>query len=152
MEYIILKNEILTDPLKLGYAAYVANGNHSAIADLGNNTSRILTRDISVDSLLMYIAQTGIISRLEKAKTHPNEAISAPALAVFEMIRSPFATPLNVNDPRVQGMVAALVAGGTITAAEKDGFIALSQVLGSRFEELLGQNISHHDVAMALNT
>jgi hypothetical protein len=152
MDYVALKNEILIDPLELGFAPYVAEGNHSAIADLGNGTLRTVTKTISVDALLMYIAQTGIITRLEKAKTHPSEAISSPALAVFEMMRSPFATPLNVNDPRVQGMVAALVAGGTITETEKNGFIALSQVAGSRFEEVIGQNASHYDVAIALNT
>jgi hypothetical protein len=149
-----LTNELNTDPLVLGYAPWITQGNTGELANLLNAQIKTVTKPIPVNEVLKFTANTGILLRLDSAKgnTGKSDKARASALAVFEFIRSPHTKPLDVGDTSISGIITELVTQGVITVAEKDAFIALSQQPGSRAEELfgIGTSVSYIDVAQAL--
>lgn len=140
IDYTQLATEIQTDPLGLGYAAHVAGGNDSAIADLLNlfRVGIFVDRNfITGNEFLDAVVQADYNALAANSDARP----WVKTLATMGQI--------DVKSANVRAIVAAIFPAGSETRAN---LIALQTRQGSRAEQLfgIGVSVSFLDVARAL--
>ena len=132
INYINLLNEIINDPLILGY-----NGkSDSEIADIMNSltTGRTLSRD--------FIETWEIIEATVPAEW---SALTTGEKQRYQTIIS--AGRLNIKGNNIRSQLSAMFGVGTAT---RTNLQALQTIAGSRAEELFGAALTHLDIAKAL--
>jgi hypothetical protein len=137
MDYTALKNEIVNDPLSLGYSTPYSAGRDNAVADLLNQVRATILLDREVIPAYEVIEATV-----------PAEwaALSAAEKQRYETITG--AGEVDVKGTNTRAAFAAMFSAGTAT---RSNLSALQQRQGSRAEQLFGTGvaISAQDVAIA---
>lgn len=136
INYAVLKTELQTDPQGFGYAAPLAAGNHTALADLLNQVRGTIALDRE----------------------------TVPAYEVFDaIVPSEWAALSTQEKQRIQLILSlgtVLVKGGNTRSAflavfgpgstTRGNLAALQSRQGSRAEQLFSQPVTPADIAQAL--
>jgi hypothetical protein len=136
MDLTALKTELTTDPAGLGYAALVASGHTAGLADLLNAPNAAIRVNRGV--IEAYRIVNAIV---------PGDwaALTAAQKQSLQLIIS--AGQVDVSDVNVRQAFVDAFGAGTATRA---ALVGLATRDGSRAEQVLGQPVSHLDVARAL--
>ena len=133
MDYAILKTELTTDPLGRGYAAK----DNQQVADSLNTVNRTLQEPVPIKQVLRWSVQTDAIYKLKQASASgPRDQRRITEVALV-LINHPHITELDVEDPEIAAMLAALVAMALFKQGEVDALKARGQRTVSRAEELV---------------
>lgn len=134
--YADLRTELQTDPQTLGYAAPLAAGNHSALADLLNQIRPTIA--IQRDTAPAWEVFECIV-HTEWA------ALSAQEKQRIQTILS--MGTVSIKGPNTRSAFLASFGAGTAT---RTALAAMQNRQGSRAEQLFGQSVTVADVAQAL--
>lgn len=138
MNIAALTSEIANDPLTIGYSSMT----DQQVADSLNGLTRTRQTPISSAELLAWSgagADASTKCRYERiqeaAATHGTNAVRGAAVAALGMIERD-GTSLDLSRSDRMAMLNAIVAGGVLTAGEKDELLALGAQSISRADEL----------------
>ena len=134
MDYVALKSELVNDPVALGYAPYLADGNNTDIARLMN-------------AIGSYQIARKIIPSYEVINaTTPSEwaALTSAEKQRYQTITG--AAQIDVSNANVVSAFAAMFAAGTST---RTALVALTTRPGSRAEFLGFGPVTILDIANA---
>lgn len=151
MNYQLLKQEIVDDPLSQGYSAFLPDST-GWVANMLNERKfqAVKTRMVTTRGIM---ASYGIGPTQGALFLDKLEALSAniPALK-WAMKFLQQETGLDVGEPATQTMLTSLIGVGGITQAEVDGVKAMAIQPASRAEVLFGSDIvvTEHDVIKAM--
>ncbi len=144
-----LRDEILTGPLAAELAQFAAKGADNQIAAALNKPRYEVAADVSRIDLLMWAAKYDVIGPLRDAaaeKGSPVRSIADAALMIFTVADL---TSVDMGDPGIMELFAALTQAGIIKAEAVDAIAGRKRII-SRAEQALGANVSDVDVARAL--
>lgn len=151
MNYQLLKQEIVDDPLFQGYSAFLPDST-GWVANMLNERKfqAFKTRMVTARGIM---ASYGIGPTQGALFLDKLESLSAniPALK-WAMKFLQQETGLDVGEPATQIMLTSLIGVGGITQAEVDGVKAMAIQPASRAEVLFGSDIvvTEHDVIKAM--
>lgn len=151
MNYQLLKQEIVDDPLSQGYSAFLPDST-GWVANMLNERKfqAVKTRMVTARGIM---ASYGIGPTQGALFLDKLESLSAniPALK-WAMKFLQQETGLDVGEPATQTMLTSLIGVGGITQAEVDGVKAMAIQPASRAEVLFGSDIvvTEHDVIKAM--
>lgn len=149
MNLIALKNEIESGPLSASLAVYLTAGNDGAIADLLNAPYTTITGSISRALFAIWCAQTGMRSAIRDHALNVNSPLRSIAITLEDFLGGA-ADSLDFAMSENQTMLAAWVTAGGCTQEQADSLIALCQQSVSRAQQVVGQSVTHEDVAKTL--
>lgn len=147
-----LKTEIQSDPLALGYAAFIASGNDMVLAALLNAITGPGAATISRTAVTRGALLRGIIPALDQLASGVDSVGVAIPPATSAKWRNRF-DALRASDSEVAldaplgGMLQQLVTDKLTSQPYID---AITKRTGSRAEVLFGAAVTHIDVANAL--
>jgi hypothetical protein len=137
-DYAVLKAELLTDPLALGYAAMT----DQQCADSLNAPTRVRVEPlVPLAALAIWAAKSGVRAKIDRAAGDGTSPVQSVCLALLDMLAGLSGPPLDLGNPDNLAMVNGLVAAGVMTAGDKAGLLALQDVPTSRALELAGWGI-----------
>jgi len=151
MNYQLLKQEIVDDPLFQGYSAFLPDST-GWVANMLNERKfqAAKTRMVTARGIM---ASYGIGPTQGALFLDKLESLSAniPALK-WAMKFLQQETGLDVGEPATQIMLTSLIGVGGITQAEVDGVKAMAMQPASRAEVLFGSDVivTEHDVIKAM--
>lgn len=151
MNYQLLKQEIVDDPLSQGYSAFLPDST-GWVANMLNERKfqAVKTRMVTARGIM---ASYGIGPTQGALFLDKLESLSAniPALK-WAMKFLQQETGLDVGEPATQIMLTSLIGVGGITQAEVDGVKAMALQPASRAEVLFGSDVivTEHDVIKAM--
>lgn len=151
MNYQLLKQEIVDDPLFQGYSAFLPDST-GWVANMLNERKfqAFKTRMVTARGIM---ASYGIGPTQGALFLDKLESLSAniPALK-WAMKFLQQETGLDVGEPATQIMLTSLIGVGGITQAEVDGVKAMAIQPASRAEVLFGSDVivTEHDVIKAM--
>jgi hypothetical protein len=151
MNYQLLKQEIVDDPLSQGYSAFLPDST-GWVANILNERKfqAFKTRMVTARGIM---ASYGIGPTQGALFLDKLESLSAniPALK-WAMKFLQQETGLDVGEPATQIMLTSLIGVGGITQAEVDGVKAMAIQPASRAEVLFGSDVivTEHDVIKAM--
>ena len=151
MNYQLLKQEIVDDPLSQGYSAFLPDST-GWVANMLNERKfqAVKTRMVTARGIM---ASYGIGPTQGALFLDKLESLSAniPALK-WAMKFLQQETGLDVGEPATQIMLTSLIGVGGITQAEVDGVKAMATQPASRAEVLFGSDVivTEHDVIKAM--
>ena len=151
MNYQLLKQEIVDDPLSQGYSAFLPDST-GWVANMLNERKfqAAKTRMVTARGIM---ASYGIGPTQGALFLDKLESLSAniPALK-WAMKFLQQETGLDVGEPATQIMLTSLIGVGGITQAEIDGVKAMAIQPASRAEVLFGSDVivTEHDVIKAM--
>lgn len=151
MNYQLLKQEIVDDPLSQGYSAFLPDST-GWVANMLNERKfqAAKTRMVTARGIM---ASYGIGPTQGALFLDKLESLSAniPALK-WAMKFLQQETGIDVGEPATQIMLTSLIGVGGITQAEVDGVKAMAIQPASRAEVLFGSDIivTEHDVIKAM--
>lgn len=151
MNYQLLKQEIVDDPLSQGYSAFLPDST-GWVANMLNERKfqAAKTRMVTARGIM---ASYGIGPTQGALFLDKLESLSAniPALK-WAMKFLQQETGIDVGEPATQIMLTSLIGVGGITQAEIDGVKAMAIQPASRAEVLFGSDIivTEHDVIKAM--
>jgi hypothetical protein len=139
-----LKDELLDDPLSLGYAPYVAsysNGDAQySLNDLLNAKNYTQNVPIPIAQVVLWGAGNGALASLRSAATTPS-AVQSVAIAADVLLSGSLAPTLDLTNPAIGTMLDALVQAAVLTADQKTSLLSLRVVPASRAEVLFGTDV-----------
>lgn len=140
IDYVALKNEFLTDPTGLGYAAPRAAGNHTELARLINQVQGTIS---------VYRGMIGSWELLACVNPTEYSALTADNKQLLQIVLA--CVTVDTTDSGLRAIVASVFGPATATRA---AMIARASRSGSRAEQLFGTNtvITTSDVAIALKS
>jgi hypothetical protein len=144
IDYYILKQELLTDPASLGYAARLEVGDHSSCAAILNEVrSTISVPRASIDTA-QVIDGIGI-------NDLPDTATALQIAWLNGLLNLPSIKLLKSNGTDSRSLTNLL---GLLTGNSADRVRTMAIKTGSRMEELFGDGTvaSHTDIAQALRS
>ena len=151
MNYQLLKQEIVDDPLSQGYSAFLPDST-GWVANMLNERKfqAFKTRMVTARGIM---ASYGIGPTQGALFLDKLESLSAnvPALK-WAMKFLQQETGIDVGEPATQIMLTSLIGVGGITQAEVDGVKAMAIQPASRAEVLFGSDVivTEHDVIKAM--
>ena len=130
-----LRTELLTDPIQMGYSAFIATGNDNGLVDLLNsvaaNASHGATSTVSVAQISVALLQ--------------NEVVASEYLVLSQAQRDLWNILLNattgvvyVSNTNIRSQFLAIWSAGTTTRAN---LAALQTRQAARSEILFGENV-----------
>jgi len=129
----ILRTELLTDPLAIGYAGM----SHDEAVESLNTKNRTVVRSINKAGLLRWNAMTGAVAKLQTAsQTAENVQVRAIASSALLLVGSNVDTL--VLDSELMTLVSALVTAGVFTQNDINSLTLRASELVSRCDELCG--------------
>lgn len=134
IDYTILKNEIDTDPMGLGYAGNTDPEVAALMNEIGGSGEKI-DRDFVDGQEMMSVVVIPEYAALSDVQRMGWSAIISAGAGMVD-----------VNNAGTIAQVTAIWGAGTTT---RDNLIALRQRDASRAEVLFGQGVSHLDVGKA---
>lgn len=145
----ILREEILNDPMNLGFNQYVSIRNDVEVVNLMNQTNIdsnfLIDRGrISKDDFIELTSQ--IVLGLMIADKNGNEEAKF-WLAVFDRLVANSET-INCQDSALESVLNELLVANFVTAEQIQN---IKTKHGSRAEKLFGQKVSLDDVSNSLN-
>lgn len=148
----ILRDEITTDPLGLGYQAM----GDSEVADALNMLNRPGRKPVPATEVRLYVLLNGIFPGLQNlAATGTDPVQKGTAITILQTIAPNSFDTIRMNMPNVNSavsqMLQTMVNAGVMTAQQRTDMLALGDTTISRAQEL-GLPVVHHlDVAEARN-
>lgn len=130
-----LADEIVIDPLQLGYVALI-NEQPGRVCDLLNAPTRTRTGVVPVSVFAIWCGQTGMRGAIEDAAADKTSPLRSIALTLLDLLRGGVSEGLDLSNTGNQAMLAAWQAAGAINQAQRDSLIALAQTPCSRAAEL----------------
>jgi hypothetical protein len=146
MDYQALRDEILEDPERLGYA----NKSDYEIHLLLNAHSFTKRKPISLNRVLIWAARNSIITKLEAGATNQNNTVVNICKAALILLQSGALAELDVTHNDNLQMIDALVTANVFQANDRMALLALGDQPASRADVLGFASASHEDVAKAL--
>lgn len=144
-----LKQELLNDPLNLGYSQFVSVrndlGSHGLINSVGDGAEFIVSRGRVSKDHFIEITTSMVINLMVALKNGNQEAQFW--LDVFDRLVANSDT-INVDDPALSTILSQMVSENLLTSEEMS-FIKNRQ--GSRAEKLFGAPVSVDQVSNSLN-
>jgi hypothetical protein len=140
VNYTALKQELVTDPLGLGYGALIAKGDHMGTAALLNAPDRPARRPIPAKAIKRYLMLKGRWAAVKGAAADGAlpQVLRAAAGTVLDALEA--FEDFDAGDPEVEAamaaMIDALVAAGALAPEDKAAIMALGDARRSRAEEL----------------
>lgn len=150
MDYTALRQELTTDPAKLGYGPLLAAGSANRVADLLNAPTQAAYGKVEVTPLLEWIAAHGVMARLRAAAAGGNEQVASIAEVALMLVSNPNIPALDLSRPRVQAMLGALATANVIPADANAELLAMAAVSVSRATVLGWGYVSADDVSRAM--
>jgi len=145
-----LRAEITAGPLAVELAPFVAAGNDGAIAAILNDKRFTRVQRVTLKDIVRYLLDNGVwLSIVDKAADVAASPAKSSARMFMEVQKMGFIESLDMSKPSSQGMLSALVAAGTMTAAHQTALTNMGVVPASR-AEVLGKTITITDVARAI--
>lgn len=127
-------------------AQHIASGNDGAIAEWLNTPSVTVTRNIPINAFVGELFNTGAFAAILQAAALGNQT-AGMAVTLIEKAKALGIEGINVALPINQGMLATLVSDGTVTQAQVDSAVALSNVVVSPAESAGLGYVSLLDIA-----
>ena len=150
MDYTALRQELTTDPAKLGYGPLLAAGSANRVADLLNAPTQAGLGSVPITPLLEWIAAHGIMARLRAAAASSDAAVASIAEVALMLVSNPNIPALDLSRPRVQAMLGALAQAGVIPADAQAELMGMATTYVSRAEVLGLGAVSADDVSKAM--
>lgn len=145
-----LKAEIQTGPLAAELAPFAAAGNDGQVAAILNDKRFTKTQRVTLKDIVRYLLDNGVwLTIIDKAADTAASQAKSAARVFVEVQKMGFVESLDMNKASSQGMLSALVAAGTMTAAHQTALTNMGVVPASR-AEVLGASITVTDVARAV--
>lgn len=145
-----LKTEITTGPLAAELAQFVAAGNDGQVAAILNDKRFTKTQRVPLRDIVRYLLDNGVwLTIVDKAADVAASQAKSAARVFLEVQKMGFVESLDMGKPSSQGMLSALVAAGTMTAAHQTALTNMGVVPASR-AEVLGATIDIPQIATAL--
>lgn len=145
----LLKQELINDPLGLGYSQFVSSRNdigaHSLISAIGEGAEFIVSRGRVTKDHFIELTTEMIINLMVALKNGNTEAQFW--LDVFDRLVANSDT-INVDDAALNSVLTQMLSENLLTQQEID-YIKTRQ--GSRAEKLFNVNITIDDVSNSLN-
>lgn len=140
-----LRDELLSDPMGIGYAAWLPDS-PGTVADLINAMTQRLVKAISIETAQIWAA-TGPYANIVDASNNPQHPCRASCLVV----RQTFAAGLTIHleHADVQTLLSAWVASGICTQAQHDDLMGRAMQPASRAEVLGLGRVSIYDIIEA---
>lgn len=132
-----LKAEILADPAGRGYAPYVADGNHAAVA-------RLLNQPLAASLVRASVPTADLLAAVDWGEY---AAATAAQKEAFARLTS---QPTVIPRAPVRNLVNTMFGAGSATRPRLDALVNLAT--SSRAEQLGGEGtvVRHEDVSAAL--
>lgn len=144
-----LKQELLNDPLSLGYSQFVSVrndlGSHALINAVGDGSDFVVTRGRISKDHFIEITTSVVINLMVAFKNGNQEAQFW--LDVFDRLVANSDT-INVDDPALNSILNQMISENLLTSQEMS-YITTRQ--GSRAEKLFGTPVSVDQVSNSLN-
>lgn len=154
MDFAALRNELLSDPAGLGYAAKLPGGETGAIAELLNAKTFTAPRSRWISELgVMELYPDGAEAAdamLEKLETFADTR-QRFAGVVRRVLRFMRGDGFDIGSPTSQSILFILAQAGVITADEAGKLKSLADKPTSRAEILGFGSVTEQDVIGALN-
>lgn len=144
---ILLRQELLNDPLQIGYAGLSVDDKAEAL----NRKNRTVQIRISREQLLRWSAATSALKKLRLEVANGTNGKQAAAEAALMMLSSGIEY-LNL-DAEIRSLIDLLVAGNVLTASDRTALYQRASETVSRCEELFGldKTCDNQDVYISLN-
>jgi hypothetical protein len=141
-----LHDEIINDPLSLGYAEHLGSDADGSIADLMNAVTRTGYQNVPQKTVNSYLAAVGKMGPILQATT------ATGATARWFLSHEDYKEDgYDFRDPAALAVFAPMITEGLISQGDVD---FLRDTYGvrpiSRAEELFGEPVHHLDIANAL--
>lgn len=150
MDYTALRNELSTDPAKLGYAPLLASGSANQVATLLNASTQQGLGSVPITPLLEWIAAHGIMARLRTAASGSDAQVASIAEVALMLVSNPNIPALDLSRARVQAMLSALTQAGVIPADAQAELLGMAMTYVSRAQVLGLGYVSADDVSKAM--
>jgi hypothetical protein len=150
MDDSALRDEILKDPEKIGYAPAVATGSANQVADLLNAPRYDGLGKVEITPVLIWLAKYGVMARLRAAVNGADPSIASIAEVALLLVQNPNIPALDVGLSDVQMMLGALVQADVIPEDAAAELSALAAVRQSRAEVLGLGVVTADDVSRTL--
>lgn len=130
-----LKTEITSGPLATELAPLVAAGNDGKVAAILNDKRYTRTERVPLRDIVRYLLDNGVwLTIVDKAAEQAVSPAKSSARMFIEVQKMGFVESLDMSRPSSQGMLSALVAAGTMTAAHQAAITNRGFVPASRAE------------------
>lgn len=130
-----LKTEITSGPLATELAPLVAAGNDGKVAAILNDKRYTRTERVPLRDIVRYLLDNGVwLTIVDKAAEQAVSPAKSSARMFIEVQKMGFVESLDMSRPSSQGMLSALVAAGTMTAAHQAAITNMGFVPASRAE------------------
>ena len=150
MDYIVLRAELTTDPVRLGYGPLLAAGSANRVAALLNASTQQGLGSVPITPLLEWIAAHGIMARLRAAAAGEDAQVASIAEVALMLVSNPNIPALDLSRVRVQQMLGALTAAGVIPADAQAELMGMATTYVSRADVLGLGAVSADDVSRAM--
>jgi len=144
IDLAVLKTELVTDPLGLGYAPKVSKGSCGELADILNKVRNTITVPLAVISAIDLLEAIRVQDFIAGSNQTPLQAAWFQGLLRAESIRI---LKDNGNDSQILKNIMTLLVNAS---ASETNVRALASRKGSRAEQLFSMNITPADVSQAL--
>lgn len=147
MNYGLLKNEIDSDPLSIGYKEL--NGSWKSdevIYDLINKKNIDKYGSVSISNLLIWAGKYNVFTSL---KNHRNDPDPIGNICEIGLVLLTATSELHLNDTNVQTLIGVLVSTNILTQTSVDELYVLSVKKVSRADILGLGNVSIEDIGKA---
>jgi hypothetical protein len=149
IDLTLLKQELLNDPLNLGYAPYVSVrndiGSHSVLTEVKSGSDFVVSRGRITKDFFIEITTQMVFNLMMQVKNGNNGAQFW--LDVFDRLIANSDT-INCDDAALSSILNQMLVENLINTSGID-YIKTKQ--GSRSEVLFGVNVSIDDVSNSLN-
>ena len=143
----LLKQEIISDPLNLGYAPFLSIRNDLEVLNLINSVQPNLLVDrgrITKDEFIEITSQMVFGLMLQNKNGNTDAQFW---LDVFDRLVANSDT-INCQDPALDAILSEMLSANFITSQD---ILIIKSKSGSRAQNLFGQNVSLNEVSDSLN-
>lgn len=150
MDYEVLRAELSTDPVKLGYEPLLRAGSANRVADLLNAPTQTGLGKVNITPMLIWIAKHGVMARLRAGTASSDPALSSISEVALLLINNPNIDAIDFGLPDVQTMLGALSQAGVIPSDAYQELASIATVRRSRADVLGLGTVSADDVTRAM--
>jgi len=135
MNYAVLREEILTDPLGRGYAGMT----DEQVAEDLNTAYRTIKQRIKLKDLVSYLLKNDLWFAIREAAadpTHTAHRAAVYALDLVDFAKADMLDDIDSDDATFRALFQQLISGGIMTSTQGQEILAMAYVTMTRAEEL----------------
>lgn len=149
MDYVALKNELINDPLALGYAPYVAANDDETLASMLNVKNVTSSQEVSVSKTFVYLLRKQKWETLENAAGNTASPAHSSAYGLYKLA-SREDLSWDWMSTEGQSFLSNLVTNSILTAQQRTDLENICKITISRAQSLFGSDVSPGDISIAL--